>query len=222
MIRIITIPEVPIAYVVCRNVETSEHHVGLLFEVRRIVSMVVSSTDLESLNNDPILSKYKSFAGFRRGSSELDTYPEVLIRRVLFGGGLPRRNPIIDISNAVSMLTKIPMTPIDVDRAGQVLKITRILKRESVSDLDERSVVLPRGTIVLVDSQGRVIYVYPYKLTNVAPANTKTRNVAFIGYGAPGVPLPLITSSVRILINYVANNVRGVECGEIELSTSSR
>lgn len=221
MIRIITIPEVPVAYAVCRNVKTLEQHVGLLFEVRRIVNMVISSTDLEHLNTDPIISKYKLLVGLGRGRSQLNIYPEVLIRRVLFSGDFPRRNPIIDLSNAISMLTKIPITPIDIDKAGQTLKIVRILKKELLRDLDERTIVLPRGTIVLIDSQDRVIYVYPYKLTNIAPISNRTKNVAFIGYGAPGVPLPLVTSSVKMVINYIASHIRGVECDEIESSTGS-
>lgn len=216
------LPEVPAVYSVCRDLEVRALRADVLFEVRSIAERVKSSAHAPTLGTDPIISKYRALAGKSGGRPPIAVYPEVLVRGVLLRGRLPRYNSVLDIVNAVSALTRIPISPVDVDRAVLPLKLAYSARDTVVRDFGGRGVYVRRGAIVLEDGVGRIVYVFPYKSTDVAPVTTATKNAAFIGYGAPGVPLSLVESSVRMVVTYIESFVRGASCSRLEVDGGSR
>lgn len=216
MLKAFALPEVPVVYSVCNNIETRGIRVDLDFELRRLVEDVRRSTDLETLKRNPVISGYKSFL-VKRVGVDPRVYPDILIRRVISGRTLPRYNPIMDIVNAVSLLTGIAMSPVDADRVVTPLSLIYLTTDNALRNFEGKEMRVRKGTVVLVDSLNRVIYVYPYKLTNIAPVTAETKRAVIIGYGAPSIPLILVVDSVKRVLGYFENFIRGVSCSQLEM-----
>lgn len=212
MVKVYGLPEVPVVYSVCRDLEVGALRADILYEVKGIASYVRRSSDISTLAADPIISKYRPFTERHRRGSLIRVYPEVLVKGLLSTGRLPRCNTIVDIANAVSMLTRVPISSVDIDRASPPFQLAYLPRDIIIRDFRGRRMYVAKETIVLVDGAGRIVYVFPYKTTDVAPVTTTTRNAVFIGYGAPGVPLHLITSSIKAVVSYVESFVRGASC----------
>lgn len=212
MVKVYGMPGVPVAYSVCRHLEVGTLRVDILYEVRSMVEHVRSSVDASTLATDPIISRYRSFAERRKKGPPSRVYPEVLIKGLLSTGRFPRYNVILDIANAVSMLTRVPISPIDIDRAQPPFRLVHSPADAVTRDFRGKRMYVERGAIVLVDGAGRIVYVFPYKVTDVAPVTTDTRSAVFIGYGAPGVPQHLVSSSVRRVVTFVESFIRGASC----------
>ncbi|MEM1623144.1 MAG: phenylalanine--tRNA ligase beta subunit-related protein [Sulfolobales archaeon] len=218
MIAVRGLPEVPVVYSICRNVEVKTTQVDIIIETRGIVMSIKRSTDSLALARDPIISKYKPFVKKYEKKPAVRVYPEVLIRRILSAGSIPRYNSVLDIVNAVSALTKVPISSIDIDRVKLPLKLVYSTKDTTVKDFRGRSIYIARGTIVLEEDSGRIVYVFPYTITDVAAINTGTKNAIFVGYGAPGVPINLVTSSIKMVTTRIENFMRGSVCSQPEVN----
>ncbi|MEM0351915.1 MAG: phenylalanine--tRNA ligase beta subunit-related protein [Sulfolobales archaeon] len=218
MIAVRGLPEVPVVYSVCRNIEVKITQVDVFIETRGIVMSVRKSTDSLALARDPIISRYRPFAKKYGKKPTIRVYPEVLIKRILTAGTIPHYNSILDIVNAVSALTKVPISSIDIDRVEFPLKLVYLTKDTTVRDFRGRSVYVARGTIVLEEGSGRIVYVFPYTTTDIATINTSTKNAIFIGYGAPGVPITLVTSSIKMVTTRIENFMRGSTCSQPEIN----
>lgn len=212
MVKVYGLPEVPVAYAVCRNLEVGALRADILYEVKGIAAYVRRSSDMSTLTADPIISKYRLFVERLRKGSSIRVYPETLIKGLLSTGRFPRYNTILDLVNAVSMLTRVPISSVDIDRASPPLRLTYLPRDTTIRDFRGRRMYVARDTIVLADGADRIVYVFPYKTTDVAPVTTTTRNAVFIGYGAPGVPMRLVTSSIKTIVTYVENFIRGASC----------
>ncbi len=214
------LPDVPVVYSVCRDLEVAALRADVLFEVRSIVERVRSSTDASTLDRDPVVSKYRALAGRSGSRPAAGVYPEVLVRGILMRGKLPRYNSVLDLVNAVSAMTRVPISPIDASRVVLPLKLAYLTRDATVRYSGGREVYVRRGAIVLEDGLGRIVYVLPYRNTDVAPVTTTTRSVVFVGYGAPGVPLNLVESSVKTVVAYIESFFRGASCSRPEAGES--
>ena len=212
------LPEIPVVYSLCIDVQGAR--ADLAFEARRLVERVVRmSADPEALRRDPVISGYRSFLETRVGSG-LRVYPEVLIREAISGRSSRYGNPVVDIVIAVSMCTGIAMSPLDADRVVAPLRLLYLAAQTVLKDFRGREIRIPRGSAVLVDASNRVLYVYPYKLTDAAPITAETRRVLIVGYGAPSIPITLVEQSVRRVVDYLESFIRGASCSQPEVSTA--
>ncbi len=209
--------EVPVAYSVCRNLVVKTVQVDVLIEVRSIAMSVRRSTDTLALSKDPIISKYRPFARKYRKKLAIGVYPEILVKRILSTGRVPRYNSVLDVVNAISALTRVPISSIDIDRIEFPLRLVYSTRDTTVRDFRGRNVHVTRGTIVLEEGSGRVVYIFPYVTTDVAVVNMNTKNAIFIGYGAPGVPLNLVASSIKMVTTHIENYTRGSSCSQLKV-----
>lgn len=214
------LPEVLVAYSVCRNLEVEVLRADILYEVKSIVTHVRKSSNILTLGVDPVISKYRPFLKKHKERSTIRVYPEVLIKRLLSTGRFPQYNSVIDIANAVSTLTRIPISAIDVDRVIPPLKLVYLTKDAVVRDFRGKEVYVAQGSIVLEEGSGKIVYVFPYKTTDVAPVTIVTKNAVFIGYGAPGVPSYLVASSIKMIITYIESFIRDAQCSRLEVNAS--
>lgn len=217
LITVRGLPEIPVVYFVCHDLEVRTTQVDLLFEIRNIIARIRESIDLAPPNKDPLIPRYRLFTEKHGYRSMIRVYPEVLIEVISNTRRLPRYNSVLDLVNALSTLTRIPISPIDADKVRPPLKLSYLVKDTVVKDFRGKDMRVPKGAVILGDSINRVVYVYPYKITDVAPITVATKNAFFIGYGAPGVPLNMVISSIKMLITYINNFMRNAQCSQIEV-----
>jgi DNA/RNA-binding domain of Phe-tRNA-synthetase-like protein len=211
-----TTPELQVAYAVCRSVEVREVRADVILEVLRLVEEVRSSLDEELVRRDKILSLYRSFLERRLGGiTDVKVYPELLLKRVLSGRSFPQYNSVVDLVNAVSLVTRLAMSVLDLRKLTPPLRMVYLDRDTSVGDAKGRVMKLRRGVPVLVDSRGRVLYVYPYKVTGEAYVDPNTRDVIVLSYGAPGIPLTTLIGGIAKVVEYLLNYDHSVSCSSV-------
>jgi DNA/RNA-binding domain of Phe-tRNA-synthetase-like protein len=211
-----SVPELQIAYAVCRGVEVKEVRADVVLEVLKLVEKTLSSLDEELLRRDKILSLYRSFIERRLGGVvDIRIYPELLLRRVLSGRPFPQNNSVVDLVNAVSLVTRLAMSVLDLHKLTPPLRMVYLDKETSVWDAKGKVVRLRKGSLVLVDSQGRVLYIYPYKVTGEACVDLNTRDVVVLSYGAPGIPKTTLVDGVAKVVEHLLNYDHSISCTSV-------
>ncbi len=167
-------------------------------EVEKVTEEIRSRYSPESLREDPIVRAYRDFY-WRIGIDPTKTRPssEALVRRILRGRGLPRIDPIVDAGNIASAQTMVPIGLYDVDRV--VFPVTLRLSHgnelfKPIGGGEER--LKPRIPI-LVDSEGKVIHLYPHRDSIETAIRGETVRVFALAAGVPGVPRSLVRKALE-------------------------
>lgn len=192
----------------------------ILFEIRNAVESVKKSTF--SLGSDPVISKYRAFVESIGGRSSIKVYPEELLKKALSTGRIPYYNTVVDLVNLATLLTRIPISAVDADTVALPLRLTYLTRDIHTKDFRGRELRVTSGSIVLEDQVGRVVYVYPYRVTEAASVKLNTKNSILIGYGAPGVPTSMVVSSIRLVKKYIENYMYGVRCSHPEIARGTQ
>jgi len=220
-LQVRSVPEVPLAYAVCRGVEVREVRADVLLEVLKLVEGLRSSLDEELIRRDRVLLLYRSFIERWVGATgNIKVYPELLLRRILSGRSLPRYNSVVDLVNAVSLVTRVAMSVLDLHKLVPPLEMVYLDRELSVEDARGRAMRLRKGLLVLVDSRGRVLYVYPYKVTGEAYVDLSTRDLVILSYGAPGLPTTTLVSSVVKAVESLLSYDHSANCSEVKVVSS--
>ncbi len=220
-LQVRSVPEVPLAYAVCRGVEVREVRADVLLEVLKLVEGLRSSLDEELIRKDRVLLLYRSFIERWVGATgDIKVYPELLLRRILSGRSFPRYNSVVDLVNAVSLVTRVAMSVLDLHKLVPPLEMVYLDRELSVEDARGRAMRLCKGLLVLVDSRGRVLYVYPHKVTGEAYVDLSTRDLVILSYGAPGLPTTTLVSSVVKAVESLLSYDHSANCSEVKVVSS--
>jgi DNA/RNA-binding domain of Phe-tRNA-synthetase-like protein len=80
---------------------------------------------------------------------------EALLRRVAKEGALPRIHPLVDLCNAVSLATALPVAVLDLDRVEGDLRVRRATGEETYLGFDGATEHPQPGEVTYVDDAGR-------------------------------------------------------------------
>jgi DNA/RNA-binding domain of Phe-tRNA-synthetase-like protein len=80
---------------------------------------------------------------------------EALLRRFAREGALPRIHPLVDLCNAVSLATALPVAALDLDRVDGDLLVRRATGREVYLGFDGTTEHPQPGEVTYVDDAGR-------------------------------------------------------------------
>ncbi|PWW58255.1 B3/B4 domain-containing protein [Actinokineospora spheciospongiae] len=110
------------------------------------------------------ISALPSISGWRRAYQSFGVNPnrfpcaaESLLRRVAKGARLPRINTVVDLCNAISLSTRLPVASCAVDDVRGVLEVRRATGDEVFLPLDAPDAPEhpDRGEVVYADGEGR-------------------------------------------------------------------
>ncbi len=80
---------------------------------------------------------------------------EALLRRFAREGALPRIHPLVDLCNAVSLATALPVAALDLDRVEGDLRVRRATGEETYLGFDGTTEHPQPGEVTYVDDGGR-------------------------------------------------------------------
>lgn len=134
---------------------------------------------------------------------------EALVRRVLRGRKIPRINCIVDVGNAVSMVTMVPIGIYDLDKLYPPLRLRFAEEGEVFEPIGGSLEKLSRGQIVLADAQ-RVVHVFPHRDCDENKVTDETSNILVIACGVPGLEERIIVEAAREVGNRLAKLCGGI------------
>ncbi|OGS48070.1 MAG: hypothetical protein A3K68_05190 [Euryarchaeota archaeon RBG_16_68_13] len=144
---------------------------------------------LASLKDEPTLRAYRDFF-WRVGIDPTKIRPasEALLRRVLQGKPFPRINTLVDAYNLASMKTRIAIAAFDLARLRGDLAMRLAREGETFQGIQMDAPVLLRGVEVVVEDEGKLVAIYPYRDSDATKVTLATRDTAFMTCGVPGIP----------------------------------
>ncbi len=159
----------------------------------------------EALTSDPVVQAYRRLL-WRLGIDPTKVRPssEALARRVVRGKKVPRINSVVDIGNAVSLETLVPIGIYDLDKLAPPLRLARARGGEVFEPIGGDPLELQPGTPALLDAKGGVVHLYPHRDSRRSMVTRETRRVLIIGAGAPGVERARVARAVRSVAELLA------------------
>lgn len=187
--------------------------------LREASNAVKGALNLAGLKNHKIVRAYRNIM-WRLGIDPTKVRPsgEALVRRVLRGRGVRPITPAVDACNAASMTTLIVISVFDASRVRLPLTLRNARKGEAFQDFSGRARVLDGSEIVLTDSEGKILHLYPYRDSATAAVNEGTREVIAVAYGAPGIDLGSLIKALTTFQEYLMRLCDGVACSEVEVA----
>ncbi|MCD6324102.1 MAG: hypothetical protein J7L55_03230 [Desulfurococcales archaeon] len=128
--------------------------------------------------------------------------PEALLRRALRKGFIPTITPLVDIGNAVSLKSLVPVSVIDADKVEKPLILRYSLRGERFMDFRGNEVRLKGHEVVLADSAHRLFHLLPYRDGFHGRIGEGTTHTAFLAYGVNGIP--------EAAVRHVTEEIRGL------------
>jgi len=189
------------AYVVYAEVEEVrvEHgRIDVREHGRRVVEMVRSTYTLETLRLNPIIRAYRDFM-WRIGIDPTKIRPssEALVRRILRHRVFPHINNVVDSGNIASVETLISLGLYDEDRVAGSLELRFARGGEAFNPIGRHGERLTGSEVVLVDDEGKVLHVYPYRDSRETMIRESTHRVLIVGAGVPGIPRSTVAEAVE-------------------------
>ena len=166
-------------------------------EVERLLAELRGRYTLEGLKDDPLVRAYRDFY-WRIGVDPTKTRPssEALVRRAL-RGRWPRINPVVDAGNIASARFMVPIGIYDFERFRAPLVLRLSGGGEVFYPIGGGEERLPEGVPILVDSEGRVLHLFPHRDSRLTMVRDDTRCVLVLAAGVPGVPAERLVGAVR-------------------------
>ncbi len=200
----------------CQGLHADEDRPDVKADLRKVSREITERYDISSLKGHPVVSAYRKFM-WKVGIDPTKVRPsgEALVRRTLRKGMLPQINSVVDACNMASSLTLVPISVFDLDRITQPIYLRRALPGELFIDFGGRRKTLTGKEVVVTDGHNRILHLFLYRDSNVAPVTNETRNVLIIGYGVPGVPRHTVRSAVELMVKQLRSYYPQVECGDV-------
>jgi len=207
------------SYVWCDGVRVEVGRPDVRVFLDSAVRSISSTYSIEGLKEHPVVRAYRNVM-WRLGIDPTKVRPssEALVRRVLRRGSIPSINSLVDICNVASMETLIPISVFDMGSVKPPLTLRRAVTNEEFVDLSGKSRRLSGREVVLADSSGRVLHLYPHKDSIHASINEGTSKVLVVSYGAPGVPKALVSGAAARTSTYIARFYPAARCSSVEVS----
>ncbi len=186
--------------------------------LREAAEAVKGALTLAGLRNHRIVRAYRNIM-WRLGIDPTKVRPssEALARRVLRGKGVRSIVPAVDACNAASMTTLVVISVFDASRVRPPLTLRFARRGEVFRDFSGRERVLGGREIVLTDSEGKILHLYPYRDSASAAVNEDTHEVIAVAYGAPGMDLGSLLKALTSFKEYLMRLCDAVSCSEVEM-----
>jgi DNA/RNA-binding domain of Phe-tRNA-synthetase-like protein len=175
--------------------------------VKRAVERVRSSLTLEGLKDHPVIRAYRDFY-WRLGIDPTKTRPssEALIRRALRSGSIPLINNVVDLGNVASMKTMVPIGIYDLDKAAPPLTLRRAHAGETFYPIGGAPETLSDRDVVLVDSRGVVMHVFPHRDSVHTMVTRETKRILIVACGVRGVGEERVREAVELASKLIAES----------------
>lgn len=203
-----------IAYTEVSGIIVRETDNGLEDEMKKIEEKY-KGIDIDSLKDDPVVRAYRDFY-WKIKIDPTKTRPsgEALRRRIARNGKLPRINNVVDIGNLVSADTLVPIGLYDTARFKYPIVLTLSKGNEEFLGIGKKEPEkLDEGIPILVDSEGKVMHIYPHRDSQLTNVINTTENVLIVGAGVMGVPEELVrratTRVAELLVKYASGKWNG-------------
>jgi len=166
-------------------------------EEQRLQEEIHARHTLDTLREDPRVRALRSFY-WRIGVDPTKTRPssEALVRRAL-RGKWPRVNPAVDAGNIASARTLVPIGLYDLSHARPPLTLRLSRGGETFRPIGGGEEALPAGLPVLVDSEGKVLHLFPHRDSRDTMVRGTTRCILVLAAGVPGIEPGLLDEAVR-------------------------
>ncbi|RLG77334.1 MAG: hypothetical protein DRO14_02430 [Thermoprotei archaeon] len=200
----------------CRNVEVEVRRPDIQLLVRKVSQEVASRFTLDALRVHPVVKAYRDIM-WKLGINPTRTLPlnESLVRRVLRRGFLTSVNSVIDSCNLACIKTLVPLSVFDAELINYPLTLRRAVAGEEFRYLNSKIRRLIGREVVLADSAGKVLHLYPCRDSVVAQVTDRTREVLIVGYGAPEAPSALVIKAVELAQKFIRRFHPEVRCGRV-------
>jgi len=177
--------------------------------VREAVEEIRSSLTLEGLKDNPVIRAYRDFY-WRLGIDPTKTRPssEALVRRALRSGSIPLINNVVDLGNVASIKTMVPIGIYDLDKATPPLTLRRARTRELFHPIGGSPEVLSDRDVVLADSRGVVMHVFPHRDSVYTMVTKETRRILIVACGVRGVSEERVQEAVELASKLIAESCK--------------
>ena len=177
--------------------------------VEEAVEEVRSSLTLEGLKDHPVIRAYRDFY-WRLGIDPTKTRPssEALIRRALRSGSIPLINNVVDLGNVASIRTMVPIGIYDLDKAALPLKLRRARAGGLFHPIGGAPEALSNKDVVLVDSRGVVMHVFPHRDSVQTMVTQETKRILIVACGVKGVSEEVVREAVELASKLIAESCR--------------
>ena len=203
-------PELTILTCNIEGVKVEKRSIELEKFKNETMKQVREKYDLESLKNLSTFRAYRDFF-WRVGIDPTKIRPaaEALIRRVLGGRAIPHINTLVDTYNLASIKTEIALATFDADKLKGELLMRFAEKGEEFLGIGmEKPMVLQGGEIVVSDGE-KLVAIYPYRDADSTKITEKTKNVALLVCGVPGIEEKTLQEATRVTLDYVVRFCSG-------------
>jgi DNA/RNA-binding domain of Phe-tRNA-synthetase-like protein len=180
---------------------------------KNVYEEVRAKYNIETLKDNPIVRAYRDFY-WKLDIDPTKTRPsgEALLRRVLHGEELPRISNVVDAYNLASMKTIIPISGFNKDNLNPPFQVRFANNGETFTGIGmSKPLILTDKVLVLADER-QILCIYPYRDSEYTKITEQTKNVAIVGYGAPGIEENQLREAVETTLSYI----KAVSDGEIQ------
>jgi DNA/RNA-binding domain of Phe-tRNA-synthetase-like protein len=184
----------------------SEYVVNAL---KKVVEEVRSCLTLEGLKDHPVIRAYRDFY-WRLGIDPTKTRPssEALIRRALRSGSIPLINNVVDLGNAASIKTMVPIGIYDLDKVMLPLTLRKARAGELFYPIGGSPEALSDRDVVLVDSRGVVMHVFPHRDSVHTMVTKETKRILIVACGVRGVSEERVREAVELASKLIAESCK--------------
>jgi len=177
--------------------------------VKKAVEDLRSSLTLEDLKDHPVIRAYRDFY-WRLGIDPTKTRPssEALIRRALRSGSIPSINNVVDLGNVASIKTMVPIGIYDLDKVVLPLTLRRARAGELFHPIGGAPEALSDRDVVLVDSSGVVVHVFPHRDSVHTMVTQETKRILIVACGVRGVSEERVQEAVELASRLIAESCK--------------
>ena len=101
---------------------------------------------------------------------------------------------------------------IDLDRVSLPLMLRFAKNGERFTDLSGKVRILKDNEVVLSDSRGTIIHLYPYRDSAMSAITSNTRNVVAVAYGAEGIPRHKLLDALKEFMEIISYSIPNAKC----------
>ncbi len=172
----------------------------------KVADEIKSRYTIENVKDNPTFRAYRDFF-WSVGIDPTKTRPasEALVRRLLAGGKLPKINAAVDAYNMASAISGVPIAAFDADRVSNELTMRFARNGESFFGIGMKEPITLKPNQVVIDDNGHIIAVYPYRDSDDTKVTIGTKNMHVIACGVPKIDKDIVLGAYSICAKYLAD-----------------
>ncbi|MEM3579550.1 MAG: phenylalanine--tRNA ligase beta subunit-related protein [Candidatus Bathyarchaeia archaeon] len=214
-------PELAICIGIIDGVHVEKENEQIKKLKRSVYEEVKAKHNIETLKDNPVVRAYRDFY-WKLDIDPTKTRPsgEALLRRVLHGEELPRISTVVDAYNLASMQTIIPISGFDKDLLNPPFQVRFAKNGEAFTGIGMSKPLILKDNMLVLADENQVLCIYPYRDSDYTKITEQTKNVAVVGYGAPGIEENQLSEAVKTTLSYI-KAVSGGEAQTIRIFSST-